>query len=188
MRQETPDKNHPLTPVIWMIVRGDLEERWAHPQPGRPDKIALLALNSTIFCLLLLSVSENVGQREAVDVLLKGRFTPPPGQSQLLTHWLDVEFTPILRGKAWNFIRPLYSAFLISLWAQTHATWLFASASAIIITLKLRGHMSRCSCSFLKPTIPTVEKNTNQNNTRSSVLDTLQVVFSNLIRKDDQVL
>lgn len=103
MRQETPDKNHPLQPVIWMIVLGDLEERWAHPQPGRPDKIALLALNSTIFCLLLLSVSENVGQREAVDVLLKGRFTPPPGQSQLLTHWLDVEFTPILRDKAWNF-------------------------------------------------------------------------------------
>lgn len=79
-----------------------------YPQPGRPNKIALLVLNSTIFSLLLLSISENVGQRQDVDVLLKGRFTPPPSLSQPLTHWLNIQFTPILRDKAWNLI-PFHS-------------------------------------------------------------------------------
>lgn len=87
-----PDKNHSLPPVIWVIVPGDLEELWAYPQPGHPDKTAPLALNSAIFSLLLLPGYENVGQRKAVDVLLKSRFrfTLPPSLSQLLTHWMDV--------------------------------------------------------------------------------------------------
>lgn len=132
LRQEMPDKNHPLPAVIWVIVPGDLEELWAYPQPaGPPHKIALLALNSTIFSLLLLSISENIGQRQDVDVLLKGRFTPPPGPSQRLTHWLDVQFTPLLRDGAWNLIHLLSSASVCP--ERTNTGRLLASAADVLL-------------------------------------------------------
>lgn len=105
LRQEMPDKNHPLGPVIWMIVPGDLEALWEYSQPGHPDKIAPLALNSAIFSLLLLSGYENVGQRKAVDVLLKSRFrfTLQPSLSQFLTHWMDVSSRPYSKVKSQKF-------------------------------------------------------------------------------------
>lgn len=76
LRQEKPDKNPPPPVVIWAIVLGDLEQLWA--QSGRPDKIARLAHNSTIFSLVLLSKVENVGHRKDVDVLIQGGFTLAP--------------------------------------------------------------------------------------------------------------
>lgn len=53
-RQEIPDKILSLPPVIRVIVPSDLKELWAHPESGSPNKIALLALNSSIFSLSLL--------------------------------------------------------------------------------------------------------------------------------------
>lgn len=72
-------------------------------QPGCSARIAQLALNSTIPALsaalcYCLRIAENVGQRGAVDALLKGRFTPPHCLSQILTHKLAQEFTLSLRG------------------------------------------------------------------------------------------
>lgn len=97
-----PDKNHPLPAVIWVIVPGDLEQLWA--QSGRPDKIALLAHNSTIFSVLLLSVWENVGQMKAVDIPVKGRFRLEPDLPRLPSYWPNIRRTPIPRERLENKI------------------------------------------------------------------------------------
>ena len=108
------------------------EEQGACTRLGTPDEIALLALNATIVSVPLLSVCEDVGQEEAVDSLLRGSFTPPPGLSQLLTHRLDEEFTPSPGGRS-----PMFHSSSLFCWLVPPRRSKHRWAYYIIITIKL---------------------------------------------------
>lgn len=119
LKQEMPDRNHPLPQVIWVTFPGDLGELWKCSQPGHPDKIALFALNSAIFSSVLLSASENEGQTELVDVVLNGTFS------------LEIRLPQSLRQKlklnSSGSFQPLKSAGTIVLFSGFAVLWCFPS-------------------------------------------------------------